>query len=84
MNILLRNANFEFHIAFYFNVYIPQAQSHAAAYYFSNQLAQLIAGPHCVTQVSDIMPAQWTATQALGQQSRAATADAATAMSKPQ
>lgn len=59
MNILLRNANFEFHIAFYFNVYIPQAQSHAAAYYFSNQLAQLSSSP-------GMMPVQRIATQALG------------------
>lgn len=78
MNILLRNANFEFHIAFYSNVYIPQAQSHAAAYYFSNQLAQLSSSP-------GVMPVQRIATQALGHRPHhPASADAATAMSKPQ
>ena len=78
MNILLRNANFEFHIAFYSNVHIPQAQSHAAAYYFSNQLVQLSSSP-------GMMTVERIATQALGQRPHhPASADAATAMSKPQ
>ncbi|XP_038836056.1 polyadenylate-binding protein 1-like [Salvelinus namaycush] len=63
---------------FYFNVYIPQAQSDAAVYYFSNQLAQLSSSP-------GMMPVQRITTQALGHRPHhPARADAATAMSKPQ
>ncbi|KAM9397598.1 aryl hydrocarbon receptor-like [Salvelinus alpinus] len=60
--------------------YVPnlKAQSHAAAYYFSNQLAQLSSSP-------GMMHVQRIATQALGQRPHhPASADAATAMSKPQ